>query len=107
MTIVERTHAKTDVSVSVTSLLITVGLVLVAFKPAQLPTGRSFIYTAIIILCAHSGGLMIMAPITVATADVVAWITVSSVIVLIAFLACRGLVRTAKKDESAAGGSAR
>jgi uncharacterized membrane protein YgdD (TMEM256/DUF423 family) len=91
----------TDVSVTVMSLLMAVGLLLVALKPVPLPTGRAFIYAGIAILCAHAIGLRIVAPVKEATAETVGWITLFLMIGMIAFLAGRGLVRTVQKNKSA------
>lgn len=90
-----------DMSLSVMSLLMALGLFLVALKPVPRRTGIAFLYAGSAILCAHPIGVKIVAPIGETTAETVSWITVFLMVGMIVFSAGRGLVRTARRDRPA------
>ena len=97
----------TDVSNAATSLLMAIGLLLVALKSFPLVVARAFIYAGAGILCAHAIGIKVVAPISTAGADTLSLITFCLLAAMIAFVAGRGLLRTIQKDKSPASGAVR
>ncbi len=102
MLTVWETKPMTDVSFAVMSLLMAIGLMLVAVKAVPLFTGRALVYAGVGILCAHAIGVQIVAPISEARADSLSWIALLFMAAMIVFLSGRGLLRIVQKDRSAA-----
>jgi hypothetical protein len=95
-------RAMTDVSFAVMSLLMAVGLTLVAMKAAPLFLGRAFICAGAIVLCAHAIGIKIVAPISSVTADNLGWIALLLMAAMVVFLSGRGLIGIIRQEKSTA-----